>query len=142
MIPGLNSNVTHGGIDYHVQTEDLGRENPYLLTLVFHAGAIIARQKVNYREALGKEASEARVKTFMDRQHQRVIQDILAGQLQAPAPDPGAAPPAPPTDGGRPGPSRPAKPPTAAKPSLPSADKTLDQLIAEYLHSRNPGKPR
>lgn len=133
MIPGLNSNVTHGGIDYHVQTEDLGRENPYLLTLVFHAGAIIARQKVNYREALGKEASEARVKTFMDRQHQRVIQDILAGQLQAPAP---------PTDGGRPGPSRPAKPPTAAKPSLPSADKTLDQLIAEYLHSRNPGKPR
>jgi len=26
MIPGLNTNVTHGGIEYHVQTEDLGAE--------------------------------------------------------------------------------------------------------------------
>ncbi len=138
MIPGLNNNVTYGGIEYHVQTEDLGRENPYLLTLVFRAGAIIARQKVNYREALGGEASEARVKGFMDQQHQRVIQVILAGQLQVPADQTAAQ--SPPTATA--GPSKSSKPSTPPKPSLPSADKTLDQLIAEYLHSRNTGKPR
>lgn len=130
MIPGLNSNVTHGGIEYHVQTEDLGRENPYLLTLVFRAGAIIAREKVNYRETLGEGASEVRIKILMDQQHQRVIQGILAGQSQAPAADETAPRP--------PSPAAVAPP----KPSLPPADKTLDRLIAEYLRSRNAGKRR
>jgi hypothetical protein len=124
MIPGLNSNITHDGVEYHVQTEDLGRENPYLLTLVFRAGAIIAREKVNYLEALGEGATEAGIKGFMAEQHQRAIQTILAGpsQASAPPPAPGAS--------------------ATAKPSLPPADKTLDQLIAEYLRRRNAGKGR
>lgn len=130
MIPGLNSNVTHGGIEYHVQTEDLGRENPYLLTLVFRAGAIIAREKVNYHEALGEGVSEARIKSFMDQQHRRVIHGILAGQSPATAADQ--------TPSQAPSPAA----ATLPKPSLPPADKTLDRLIAEYLRSRNAGKPR
>jgi hypothetical protein len=129
MIPGLNTNVTHGGIEYHVQTEDLGRGNPYVLTLVFRAGAIIAREKVNYQEALGEAAPEGEIKRFMDQQHQGIIQDILAGQPQAPAAERPAEPP----------PSQAA--PEPPKPSLPPADKSLDQLITEYLRSRNADKP-
>jgi hypothetical protein len=130
MIPGLNTNVTHGGIEYHVQTEDLGRGNPYVLTLVFRAGAIIAREKVNYQEALGEAAPEGEIKRFMDQQHQRIIQGILADQPQAPAADKPAEPP----------PSQ--ATPEPPKPSLPPADKSLDQLITEYLRSRNADKPR
>jgi len=130
MISGLNTNVTHAGVEYHVQTEDLGRQNPYVLTLVFLAGAIIAREKVNYREALGEGAPEDQIKRFMDQQHQRIIQNIQAGQPQGPAASepvqqpPSQAAPAPP------------------KPSLPPADESLDQLITEYLRSRNAAKPR
>ena len=130
MIPGLNTNVTRGGIEYHVQTEDLGRGNPYVLTLVFRAGAITAREKVNYRELLGEGAPEAQIKRFMDQQHQRIIQGILAGQPQGPAASapvqqpPSQAAPAPP------------------KPSLPPADKSLDELITQYLRSRSATKPR
>lgn len=123
MIPGLNTNVTHGGIEYHVQTEDLGRENPCLLTLVFRAGAIIAREKINYREALGEAASEAGIKSLMDKQHQRVIRTILAGGSAAASGDEAAPPASPPLT-----------------PPLPPADKSLDQLIAEYLRSRSSGK--
>jgi hypothetical protein len=130
MIPGLNTNVTHGGIEYHVQTEDLGRGNPYVLTLVFRAGAIIAREKVNYQKALGEAAAEGEIKQFMDQQHQRIIQGILAGRPQAPAESKAGEPP----------PSQAA--PEAPKPSLPPADKSLDQLITEYLRSRKADKPR
>jgi hypothetical protein len=130
MIPGLNTNVTHGGIEYHVQTEDLGRGNAYVLTLVFRAGAIIAREKVNYQKALGEAAAEGEIKQFMDQQHQRIIQGILAGQPQALAA----------SKEREPSPSQAA--PEAPKASLPPADKSLDQLITEYLRSRKADKTR
>jgi len=130
MIPGLNTNVTHAGVEYHVQTEDLGRQNPYVLTLVFRAGAIVAREKVDYREALGEGAPEVRVKRFMDQQHQRIIQEILAGRPQErAASEPGQQPPSQ---------AAPAPP----KPSLPPADKSLDRLVTEYLRRRKARRPR
>jgi hypothetical protein len=132
MIPGLNSNVSYTGVEYHIQTEDLGRKNPYVLTLVFRAGAIVAREKVNYRDALGDKAPEAEIKTFMDQQHQRIMRQVMAGQFQAThgLPPAEAQPPPPP-------PTAPAKPV-----ALPAADKSLDDLIAEYLRSRSPTKTR
>ncbi|HXZ43196.1 MAG TPA: hypothetical protein VEH53_00090 [archaeon] len=115
MIPGLNTNISYGGDEYHVQTEDLGRQNPYVLTLVFRAGAIVAREKVNYQEIQGDSAPEVQIKRLMDQQHHRIIRIIQAGQFQAPAP---------------------------LKPSFPSADKSLDHLIDEYLRRRHATKPR
>jgi hypothetical protein len=130
MNPGLNSNVSRNGIEYHVQTEDLGRQNPHVLTLVFRAGAIISREKVNYRDALGEGASEAQIKSLMDRQHQRVIRSLMVGEPG----EPSAPPPSfeSPLDA----------PLALPKLPLPPADKTLDELIAEYIRSRNPRKPR
>ena len=130
MIPGLNTNVTHAGVEYHVQTEDLGRKNPYVLTLVFQAGAILAQEKINYREALGEGASEAQIKRFMHQQHQRIIQSIRSGQSRRPAASEPATKPPPPG------------PPSAPRPSLPSADKSLDRLVREYLRTRKSVKPR
>jgi hypothetical protein len=130
MIPGLNTNVTHAGVEYHVQTEDLGRQNPYVLTLVFRAGAIIAREKVNYQEVLGDGAAEVHIKQFMDRQHQRIIQNVQALLAEEPAAPERAQQP---TSQGEPAPP---------KPSLPAADKSLDQLITEYLRSRHAAKSR
>jgi len=130
MIPGLNNNVTHAGVEYHVQTEDLGGQNPFVLTLVFREGVILARAKVNYREALGDAATEAQIKRFMEERHHRIIQSLWAGQ---------------PADvaiaqamGETPADSN--SPPTGAE--LPLTDANIDQLIAEYLRIRRVGKPR
>jgi len=142
MIPGLNSNVTYEGVEYHVQTEDLGRGKPYVLTLVFRAGAIIAREKVNYRDALGEGASEIQIKRFMDDQHHRIIEQVLAGQVQSPAPSergaryPSQTSPPPQT----PAPSQ--TPPAPANLSIPPADEALDRLIMEYIRGRRAGKSR
>jgi hypothetical protein len=130
MIPGLNTNIRHAGVEYHVQTEDLGRQNPFVLTLVFRAGAIVAREKANYREALGEAASETQIKALMHQQHYRIIRSLQEGRLldalplQAAEKSPAEWPSSLPTVG------------------LPPADKSLDQLILEYLRRRANAKAR
>jgi hypothetical protein len=85
MIPGYNSSVTRAGVEYHVQSEDLGRKNPCILTLVYRGGAIVHREKVDYREALGVEApAPSAVRVFMDAQHRRIMAAVAAGTLPAP----------------------------------------------------------
>ena len=118
MVPGFNSSVTHGGIEYHVQTEDLGEKNPCILTLVYLGGAIVSREKVSYPEVLGEHASPAQIKTFMEEQHQRILHHVAGdGLAMSPA-----------------SPSLPSSP--AVPPELP---KSVDDLIAEYLRRRKRG---
>jgi hypothetical protein len=130
MIPGLNSKIRHAGVEYQVQTEDLGRQNRCVLTLVFHAGAVVAREKVNYLEVLGEGASEGQIKSLMEQQHQRVIRTLLKGQ-------PAEAVVSHPKE------ERLADW-AASLPdiALPQADKSLDQLILEYLQRRDASKSR
>ncbi len=125
MILGLNTNVTCNGVGYHVQTEDLGRANPYVLTLVFRGGAIVAREKVNYRELLGDRPEDVRVKALMDQQHARITKQVIAGEV--PAPDASPKSLSRPTSSGS----------SPLQPGLPPADRQLDELIAEYLRRRH-----
>jgi hypothetical protein len=118
MVPGFNSSVTHSGIEYHVQTEDLGEKNPCILTLVYLGGAIVSREKVSYPEVLGKQASPAQIKTFMEEQHQRILQHVTGDGLEMP-------------------PASPSLPSSLAVP--PELPKSVDDLIAEYLRSRKRG---
>lgn len=81
MVPGFNTDVIHRGKSYHVQTEDLGGENPYLLTLLYQGGAIIYRVKTNYLEVLGSNPNERQIRKLMEQQHQQVIADLKAGRF-------------------------------------------------------------
>ncbi|MFN3476164.1 MAG: hypothetical protein ACK4Z6_01230 [Candidatus Methylomirabilales bacterium] len=81
MVPGFNTAVIHRGKSYHVQTEDLGKENPYLLTLLYQGGAIIYRMKTNYLEVLGPDPNERQIRKLMEQQHQQVIADLKAGRF-------------------------------------------------------------
>jgi len=124
MITGLNDNVIQGGIEYHVQTEDLGRQNPCILTLVFRSGAVVSRETTNYRDALGEAASETQIKVFMTRQHRRVIRRIRDGYCED------ARPSNPLEDSHSP------FAPLLPDPEESPADTSLDQLIAEYVRTR------
>jgi hypothetical protein len=128
MIPGLNSKIRHAGVEYQVQTEDLGRQNRCVLTLVFHAGAVVARQKVNHLEALGEGATEAQIKRFMEEQHHRIIQSLLASQIQGDAVARALEEP-------------PLGTTLLPPPASPAADDNLDQLIDEYVRNRKATQP-
>jgi hypothetical protein len=111
MLPGINTDVTHAGVEYHVQTEDLGTKNPIILTLVYRDGAVVFRETLDYGQTLVAEPSASLLRALMDGQHRRVLRHVSDGELDARADGP--------------------KAPAAAAPP-----KTIEELIEEYLRSR------
>jgi hypothetical protein len=86
MVPGFNTSVTCAGVEYHVQSEDLGKKNPCILTLVYRGGAIVHREKTNYVDALGPQPAPPAIRIFMDAQHRRVMAGVTAGEIPSPPP--------------------------------------------------------
>ena len=83
MEKGFNSDITWLGSEYHVQTEDWGMQNPYLVSRVFHNGAVLKSIKTSYQEVLPQgSATEARtIRLAMKIQHQQILDLLLSGQL-------------------------------------------------------------
>ena len=81
MIIGLNADIEFEGKTYHVQTEDSGRNNPVIVTLLFHAGAILAKLKKNYADRVEAENLPVIVKELMSAQHKQMILDLKAGRI-------------------------------------------------------------
>ena len=73
---GLNTDIVHQGKTLHVQTEDVGDAQRYLVTHLFLAGSIIDSRRLDYEEGLSKEELKGLIRT----QHQGVIRAILSGQ--------------------------------------------------------------
>lgn len=82
MITGFNTDVSHEGRVYHVQTEDRGTDNPCLESLVYVGGTIIAKKRTSYKEELGKGVTEDMIASRLKRQHQVIIAAIKAGRIE------------------------------------------------------------
>lgn len=80
---GFNSDISIEGIDYHVQTEDWGKSNPYLVSRVFRHGAVLKSIKTSYQDVLPKgPASDAIAIRFAMRiQHDQILDLLVSGQL-------------------------------------------------------------
>ena len=81
MVPGFNTNFSWRNQTYHIQTEDLDRDDPHILTVAYRGGAVVAMIKTPYRELLGPDPSPPAVQALMARQHRQVIADIRAGKV-------------------------------------------------------------
>ncbi|HEX7150074.1 MAG TPA: hypothetical protein VF618_01205 [Thermoanaerobaculia bacterium] len=130
MITGFNTDIKHNDKVYHVQTEDKGTANPYIESLVYVGGEILASKKTSYAEQLKTGIDEKWIAGLMEQQHRTMIAAIKRGRFDAPAevtnfavttPDPIPAVTAP--------------PPAAPGPATLSEEKTLDQVIIDYLAS-------
>lgn len=187
MITGYNTDVRHGEVVFHVQTEDKGVSNPFIESLVYVGGQVLISKRASYAEILAEGRDEKEIVALMDHQHRTMIAAIRHGKLdgklaalnagrqtgQHPAvPAPAmntpviGMPPAPPAfslpeppprsptpDAGEtlartvaPSPPLPTMSPTPATPAQPLApvrpaprpaapERTLDQVILEYLTS-------
>lgn len=86
MEKGFNSDISLAGVAYHVQTEDWGFENPWLVTRVFRSGAVIDSIKTPYSEVLrhrnafvllrNREAMSEALQDAMRDQHERVLRQL------------------------------------------------------------------
>ncbi|MBI5452998.1 MAG: hypothetical protein HY956_00045 [Deltaproteobacteria bacterium] len=76
---GLNQNISHNGEVYHIQTEDGGRKNPVVTTVLFKGGVIVAAKKTAYEDILRSEKLDVVVGEIMREQHTLVLKQLKAG---------------------------------------------------------------
>jgi hypothetical protein len=180
MITGYNTDVRHGEVVFHVQTEDKGTSNPFIESLVYVGGQVLASKRASYADLLAEGKDEKEIVALMDHQHRTMIAAIRHGKLDAKmaallaSRQTGQYPASTPTAGVQPMPVRmvtaqasPAATPIpaaprqdtgetmaresetmarttaapsplprpAAPPKPPAPERTLDQVILEYLTS-------
>jgi hypothetical protein len=159
MVLGFNHNIRYKGEVFHVQTEDSGKANPHIITLLYRGGTILASAKTSYADIIKVEQLEQVVESIMKEQHKDMMRRLKAGEFdlrafpngvpeggQAPAePVPGAAQAG--QAAAEPLPGQAAQPPTAGNPassgpptgSNPSSSpasptkRSLDEVILDYL---------
>ncbi len=83
MLVGYNENVVHRGCTFHVQTEDNGVKNPYIITHVFISGNIIATKKTSYMDILKIENLEKVLRELMEEQQREMVQKIKNGEYDS-----------------------------------------------------------
>ncbi len=81
MLLGKNTNVRHGGMMFHVQTEDSGVARPHVITHLYHQGTILASEKRSYAELVKRPDLEARLRELMDEQHEGMLAKLRRGEL-------------------------------------------------------------
>ena len=81
MITGFNSDVKFRGLVYHVQTEDKGKVNPLIETLIYRGGEILASRRLPYAELNEGPAAEEAISRLMEEQHNAMILEVKRGGL-------------------------------------------------------------
>ncbi|HEX4924232.1 MAG TPA: hypothetical protein VFV50_09100 [Bdellovibrionales bacterium] len=85
MEKGFNTDISVEGTRYHVQTEDWGHANPFLVTRIFRDGAVIKSFKTPYREILERapKFDQQVIRLAMREQHERILDRLVSGQLDS-----------------------------------------------------------
>ena len=91
MEKGFNSDIVFKGMNFHVQSEDWGDGNPFLVSRVYQNGAVIKSIKTPYSEVLRPYAGITRtyrpgqdpqvIRVALREQHQKILDLLLSGQL-------------------------------------------------------------
>lgn len=114
MITGFNQDVAYKGKVYHVQTEDRGKSNPVIETLIYVGGEILASKKTPYDNIMKEGYEEPKVAALLEQQHRRVVVDIKLGKY--------------------------AKEPEEKFGENLISSRTLDEVILDYLTSESQGE--
>lgn len=131
MITGFNTDIRHNDKVYHIQTEDKGLQNPFIESLVYVGGEILASKKTSYAEQAKTGVDEKWIGGLMEQQHRTMIAAIKRGRFDGPADSTKSAQP---TGSGFPIPTI-VQPAPVPGDDTPFEEKTLDQVIIDYLAS-------
>ena len=83
MLKGYNSDITYAGRNYHLQTEDWGTDNPFLVSQIFFKGAVVKTIKIPYTKVLpdGIDPDIEAIGIALEAQHSSILDLLLSGQL-------------------------------------------------------------
>lgn len=78
-LTGFNHNIRHGGLLFHVQTEDSGEDAAVVTTHLFLGGTIIGTRKESYADLRGRPDLREQVRRRMEEQHKQMLRDLVRG---------------------------------------------------------------
>lgn len=81
VLTGYNTDIDYAGTTYHVQTEDKGRSNPIVESLVYARGEILYSRRTSYQELVDEKVENDAIATLMERQHHTIVEAIRRGRL-------------------------------------------------------------
>jgi hypothetical protein len=142
MLTGYNTDIRHGEVVLHVQTEDKGLENPAIESVIYLKGQVLAAKRTAYARLLEEGKGEREIASLMEQQHRTVLAAIRAGRFDARIGEALSGPRAR-GEGEAEAAAAPAgaPPPLAATPAAPLPAPTddqgpsLDQVILQYLET-------
>lgn len=89
MQKGFNSDLTIKGQSYHIQTEDWGLGNPYVVSRVFQQGAVLKTFKTHYSKFMGSQPEfwsatpyQQHLQIAMKHQHDQVVDFVVNGKIR------------------------------------------------------------
>jgi hypothetical protein len=139
VITGFNTDIKHNDKVYHVQTEDKGVGNPYIESLVYVGGEILASKKTSYAEQVKVGVDDKWIGGLMEQQHRTMIAAVKRGRFDAPADTTKAThrPPEPTLADDVDVLELPIEEAPVVAPGKRTLDeeKTLDQVVIDYLAS-------
>ena len=81
MLTGFNTDVEYDGVVYHVQTEDKGLQTPFILSLVYTGGAILASKRSPYDDLIARGFDEGLLAQRLSRQHKLICAAVHATRV-------------------------------------------------------------
>lgn len=81
VLTGYNTDIDHAGTTYHVQTEDKGRNNPVIESLVYARGEILHSKRTSYKELVDQNVETDAIAALMERQHHTIVESIRRGRI-------------------------------------------------------------
>jgi hypothetical protein len=81
VITGFNTDIEYEGVVYHVQTEDKGLDSPFILSLVYAGGAILASKRSPYEDLIREGFNDEVLAERLKRQHRLICAAIHTGRL-------------------------------------------------------------
>jgi hypothetical protein len=79
VLTGYNTDIEHSGTTYHVQTEDKGRSNPLVESLVYTSGEILYTRRTPYHDLVEQDVDREAIASLMERQHRSIVDAVQAG---------------------------------------------------------------
>ncbi len=75
VLTGFNTDIEHSGTTYHVQTEDKGRGNPLVESLVYTSGEILYTRRTPYHDLVEQDV-DREASRLMERQHRSIVDAV------------------------------------------------------------------
>ena len=77
---GYDTRVDFKGEAYIVQTQDKGPGAPYIESLIYRSGRLLASKRAFYTAFLGLPDASERIERMMEEQHKTILGQIVEGR--------------------------------------------------------------